>query len=172
MDLGFRVSIPSGDKLFTSQVVKRLELRLQKNTVQADLVVLPLPEFDIIFDMDWLSSNGAAIDFRRRSVSVRPLSGQPFIFEAARHQQMPHIISCICARKLMRRCCQAFLASIVTVTEPVSQRLKDVELVRDFPSIFPDNVSGVPPDREVYFSIEMIPGTVSISKASYRLAPA
>ncbi|XP_075500154.1 uncharacterized protein LOC142538741 [Primulina tabacum] len=73
MDFGFRVSIPSGDQMFTSQIVKRLEFRVQKNAVQADFIVLPFTTFDIILGMDWLlSSNGAAIDFRRRSVSVRP----------------------------------------------------------------------------------------------------
>ncbi|XP_073046070.1 uncharacterized protein [Primulina eburnea] len=63
MDSGFRVSIPSGEQIFTSQIVKRLELMLQKYTVHADLIVLPLPEFDIILGMDWLSSHGAVIDF-------------------------------------------------------------------------------------------------------------
>ncbi|XP_073290985.1 uncharacterized protein [Primulina huaijiensis] len=158
MDLGFRVSIPSGDQMFTSQIVNKLELRLQKIAVQADLIVLPLPEFDIILDMDWLSLNGVVIDFRQRS--------------AARHQQMPHIISCICARKLMKRGCQAFFASILSVSEPVSQRLEDVDVVRYFPSVFPDDVTGIPPDREVDFSIELMPVTVPISKAFYRLAPA
>ncbi|XP_073298509.1 uncharacterized protein [Primulina huaijiensis] len=119
MDSGFRVSIPSGNQMFTSQVVKRLELRLQKYGVQADLIVLPLPEFDIILGIDWLSSHGAVIDFRQRSVSVRPSSGKLFVFEAARHQQLPHVISRLCARKLMRRGCQAFLASILSVSEQV-----------------------------------------------------
>ncbi|XP_075479294.1 uncharacterized protein LOC142520179 [Primulina tabacum] len=153
MYLGFRVSIPSDDQMFTSQLVKGLELRLQRNVVQADLIVLLLPEFDIILGMDWLYLNGATIDFRQRSISVRPPSWKPFIFEAARYQQMHHIISFICASKLMRRGCQAFLASIVTETELVSQRLEDVEVIRDFPSVFQDDVSGIPPDREVDFSI-------------------
>ncbi|XP_073273275.1 uncharacterized protein [Primulina huaijiensis] len=83
MDLGFRVSIPSGDQMFTSRILRGLELRLQQKAVQADLIVLPLPEFDIILGMDWLSSHGAVIDFRQRSVSVRPPSGKPFVFEAA-----------------------------------------------------------------------------------------
>ncbi|XP_073275412.1 uncharacterized protein [Primulina huaijiensis] len=52
MDSRFRVSIPSGDQMFTSRIVKRLELRLQKYAVHADLIVLPLPEFDIILGMD------------------------------------------------------------------------------------------------------------------------
>ncbi|XP_073269757.1 uncharacterized protein [Primulina huaijiensis] len=85
---------------------------------------------------------------------------------------MPHIVSCICARKFMRRGCQAILASIVTVTEPVSQRLENVEVVRDFPDVFSDDVSGIPPDREVDFSIEMMSDTMKIFKAPYRLAPA
>ncbi|XP_073271574.1 uncharacterized protein [Primulina huaijiensis] len=79
MDLGFRVSIPSGDQMFTSKIVKSLELRLQKNVVHAYLIVLTMHEFDIILDMDWLSSNGASIDFRQRSVSVRPPNGKSFV---------------------------------------------------------------------------------------------
>ncbi|XP_073275423.1 uncharacterized protein [Primulina huaijiensis] len=54
----------------------------------------------------------------------------------------------------------------------VSQRLEDVDVVKDFPIVFPDDVSGVSLDWEVYFSIELMPGTVPISKAPNRLAPA
>ncbi|XP_073318098.1 uncharacterized protein [Primulina huaijiensis] len=171
MDLGFRVSIPSGDQMFTSHIVKRLDLRLQKYTVHADLIVLQLPEFEIILGMDWLFSHGAVIDFRQRSVSVRLPSLKPFVFEAARHQQMPHVSSCLCARKIMRRSCQAFLARIVSVFELVEQRIEDVDVVREFFGVFPVDVSAIPPDREVEFSIELIPGIVPISKAC-QLAPA
>ncbi|XP_073031312.1 uncharacterized protein [Primulina eburnea] len=172
MDLGFRVSIPSGDQMFTSQMVRGLELRLQQKTVHANLIVLPLPEFDIILGMDWLSSHGAVIDFRHTSVSVRPPSGKPFVFEAAGHQQFPHVISYMCARKFIKRGCQAFLASIVSVAEPVSQKLEDIDVASEFSSVFHGDVSGIPPDREVEFSIELMPGTMPISKAPYRLAPA
>ncbi|XP_073290981.1 uncharacterized protein [Primulina huaijiensis] len=172
MDSGFRVSIPFKDQMFTSQIVKGLELRLQKNEVQADWIVLLLPEFDIILGIDWLSLNGVVINFRPRSVSFRPASSKPFMFDAARHQQMPHVISCMCVRKLMKLGCQAFLASIVSVSGPISQRLEDVDVVRDFPSVLSNDVSGIPPDIEVHFSIELMTGTVPISKVPYRLAPA
>ncbi|XP_073314725.1 uncharacterized protein [Primulina huaijiensis] len=163
MDTEFSVTIPFEDQMFTYQIVKRLELWLQKYTVQADLIVLPLSKFEIILGIDWLSSHGAVIDFRQRSVPVRSTRGKPFVFEATRHQQMPHVISCLCARKLMRRGCQAFLASIVSVSEPVEQRLEDVDVVREFYGVFPDDVSGIPPDREEDFSIEIMPDTVPIS---------
>ncbi|XP_073033790.1 uncharacterized protein [Primulina eburnea] len=71
----------------------------------------------------------------------------------------------------MRRGCQAFLASIMLVTEPDSQRLEDIDVVREFPGVFPDDVAGIQPDREVDFLIELMPGTVPISKAPCWLAP-
>ncbi|XP_042423436.1 uncharacterized protein LOC122011061 [Zingiber officinale] len=49
--------------------------------------------------------------------------------------------------------------------------ISDMEVVGDYANVFPDDVIGIPPNREVEFSIELLPGTVSISKAPYRLAP-
>ncbi|XP_073025174.1 uncharacterized protein [Primulina eburnea] len=63
MGMGFKISIPSADQMLTSKIVKNLELRLYKDVVRADLIVLTMPGFDIIHGMDWLSVNGASIDF-------------------------------------------------------------------------------------------------------------
>ncbi|XP_073313524.1 uncharacterized protein [Primulina huaijiensis] len=116
LELDFKVSITSGDQMVTSSIVKNLELRLQKEVVQEDLIVLPKSEFDIILGMDWLSLNGASINFRQ------------------------------------------------------SQKLEDVEVVRDLPSVFLENFSGTPSDREVEFSIKLMPGTMPINKAAYHVA--
>ncbi|XP_073273308.1 uncharacterized protein [Primulina huaijiensis] len=76
------------------------------------------------------------------------------------------------AKKLMLRGYQAFLASIISSPAATSQRVSEVPVVRDFPDVFPDDITGIPPEREVEFSIELMSGTVPISKAPYRLAPA
>ncbi|XP_073317270.1 uncharacterized protein [Primulina huaijiensis] len=132
--------------MVTTSIVSNLELRLLKNAVQVDHILLSMPEFDIILGMDWLSLNEASIDFWHRSVSIRPPSRKFFVFKTVRNKQMPHIISCNCVRKLMRRGCQAFLASVTSVPVSDSQKLEDVEVVIDFPSVFPEDVSGIPPD--------------------------
>ncbi|XP_073049548.1 uncharacterized protein [Primulina eburnea] len=172
MGLGFKVSIPSSDQILTPKIVKNLELLLFKDVVQADLIVLPMHEFDIILGMDWLSANGASIDFRQQSMSIQLPNGKSFIFEAVKNKQMPHIISCLCARKLMKRGCQAFLACVTTAHSYISQKLEDVNIVKDFLTVFHEDFSGIPPDREVEFSIELIPDIVPISKEPYHLAPA
>ncbi|XP_057969387.1 uncharacterized protein LOC131158533 [Malania oleifera] len=51
-------------------------------------------------------------------------------------------------------------------------RLEDIPVVKNFLDVFPEDLPGLPPDREVEFTIELTPGTAPISKASYRMAPA
>ncbi|GJR53121.1 putative reverse transcriptase domain-containing protein, partial [Tanacetum coccineum] len=51
------------------------------------------------------------------------------------------------------------------------KRLDDIHVVREFPEVFPDDLSGLPPIREVEFRIDLIPGALPVAKAPYRLAP-
>ena len=48
----------------------------------------------------------------------------------------------------------------------------EIPVVREFPDVFPDDIVGLPPEREVEFIIDLIPGTKSISIPPYRMAPA
>ncbi|RVW53900.1 hypothetical protein CK203_101210 [Vitis vinifera] len=50
-------------------------------------------------------------------------------------------------------------------------KLEDIPIVRDYPDVFPKDLPGLPPDREVEFTIDLALGTTSISKAPYRMAP-
>ncbi|GJY09809.1 hypothetical protein Tco_0377994 [Tanacetum coccineum] len=63
-----------------------------------------------------------------------------------------------------------FLASIKD-TSLDGPRLESHPVVRNFPDVFPDELPGLPPEREVEFTIELIPGAQPISKAPYRMAP-
>ncbi|GKE03780.1 hypothetical protein Tco_1395798, partial [Tanacetum coccineum] len=50
-------------------------------------------------------------------------------------------------------------------------RESEIVVVRDFPEVFPDDLSGLPPIREIEFRIELIPGATSVAKSPYRLTP-
>ena len=50
-------------------------------------------------------------------------------------------------------------------------RLEDIPIVRDFSGVFPNDLPGLPPNREVEFTVDLVPGTNPISKAPYRMAP-
>ena len=53
----------------------------------------------------------------------------------------------------------------------IGSRLEDIPVVREFSNVFPEDLPGIPPDREVDFQIKLTPGTELISKAPYRMAP-
>ncbi|GJR19234.1 putative reverse transcriptase domain-containing protein [Tanacetum coccineum] len=84
------------------------------------------------------------------------------------------IISCEKAQKYMEKGCQLFLAQ-VTVKEnkdkSKEKRLEDVPTVRDFLEVFPEDLPGLPPIRQVEFQIDLVPGAAPVARAPYRLAP-
>ncbi|KAL5567050.1 hypothetical protein UlMin_030214 [Ulmus minor] len=75
------------------------------------------------------------------------------------------------AFKLLRKGCMGYLASIRNTSIEQNSKLEDIAIVKDFPEVFPDDLPGIPPDREIEFEIELLPGTTPISKAPYRMAP-
>ena len=51
------------------------------------------------------------------------------------------------------------------------KKVQNIPVVCDYPEVFPEDLPGLPPDRQVEFRIDLLPGTKPIAKASYRLAP-
>jgi len=81
------------------------------------------------------------------------------------------LISSIRAKKLIKKGCDAYLVSIRDVRREEA-KLEDVPVVQEFEDVFPDDLSGLPPEREIEFTIDVVPGTNPISMPPYRMAPA
>ncbi|GKD19246.1 hypothetical protein Tco_1208404, partial [Tanacetum coccineum] len=75
-----------------------------------------------------------------------------------------------CFGEYIKRGCCMFLAHI-TEKKSKEKRLKDVPIIRDFPEVFPEDLPGLPPPRQVEFQIELVLGVAPVARAPYRLAP-
>nr|GEV65871.1 putative reverse transcriptase domain-containing protein [Tanacetum cinerariifolium] len=73
-------------------------------------------------------------------------------------------------KKIHRKRIPVFLAQ-VTEKEPTKKQLQDMPVIRNFPEMFPDDLPGLPPHRQVEFKIELIPCAAPVARAPYRLAP-
>ncbi|GJT23831.1 putative reverse transcriptase domain-containing protein [Tanacetum coccineum] len=85
-----------------------------------------------------------------------------------------HIISYTKTQEYILKGCPFFLANVTTKeTKDKSEkkRLEDISIVRDFPDVFPKDLPGLPPTRQVEFQIDLIPGAAPVARAPYRLAP-
>ena len=80
------------------------------------------------------------------------------------------LISAVMAIHLIKKGCEASLASVMDTTK-VSSGVGEVPMVRDFPDIFLDELPGLPPYRVVDFEIEIVLGVAPILIAPYRRAP-
>ncbi|RVW29692.1 Transposon Ty3-I Gag-Pol polyprotein [Vitis vinifera] len=134
-----------------------------------DLVLLDLQDFDVILGMDWLASYHASVDCFGKRVTFS-IPGQPdFSFEGKHVDKPLRMISALRASSLLRKGCQGFLAYVVNGENDL--KLEDIPIVRDYRDVFPKDLLGLPPKREVEFTIDVTPKTTPISKAPYRMAP-
>ena len=76
------------------------------------------------------------------------------------------------ARRYLQQGKGGYLAYVVDVrAKGVEPDLSAVLVVREFADVFPEDLPGIPPEREVEFCIDLVPGAASVAKAPYRLAP-
>ena len=164
------VSMPAGGFVLVNTVVRSCPVVVEGVTLYADLVVIDLREFDVILGMDWLASNHALVDCQTKEVMVE-VNGQMKTVIVGERKVIPNcLISVVTAFNLIKEGCEAYLASVHD-TMKVSPGVLDVPVVREFPDVFPDELPGLPPHREVDFEIDTIPGAAPISIAPYRMAP-
>ncbi|XP_068344177.1 uncharacterized protein [Pyrus communis] len=137
----------------------------------ANIIPLDIVDFDVILGIDWLHFNRANIDYYGKTVTFhRPgLLVVTFVGEQSgvRHD----VISIVRAKRLLSKGCQGYLAHVV-LNDVAPCSVEDVRVVRHFPDVFPDDLPGLPPDRDVEFTIDLLPGINFISLTHYRMAPA
>ena len=166
-----RVSLPAGDPLFTDRVIRDSRILIGGQEFPADLVALDMRDFDVVLDMDWLSRHRATLDCYKKEVKFHRPRKLEVKFRGMRRELYSNMISTMAAQRMLRKGCQGYLAYVVE-TEKEGTLVDEIPVVREFPDVFPDDIAGLPPDREVEFTIDLILGTEPISIPPYRVAPA
>ncbi|GKF44385.1 hypothetical protein Tco_0130937, partial [Tanacetum coccineum] len=91
-----------------------------------------------------------------------------------KHGTRLNIISCAKAQKYLMKGCHVFLANITATKDEdksKEKRIEDVLVVQEFPEVFPEDLPGIPPTRQVEFQIDLVPGATPVAWAPYRLPP-
>ena len=91
-------------------------------------------------------------------------------FRGIRRELSSHMISAMVAQRMLHKGFQGYLAYVVE-TGKEGMLVDEIPVVREFPDVFSDDITGLPPEREVEFTIDLIPGTEPISIPPYRMAP-
>nr|GFA03923.1 hypothetical protein [Tanacetum cinerariifolium] len=177
LENSYDVELADGKIVSVDTIIRGCTLNFLSHPFNKDLMPVELSSFDVIIGMDWLRRCNVVIVCDEKLVRV-PYGNETLIFRGnegnnGRESRLT-VISCSKAQEYMAKGCQIFLTHISAKKEEdrsKGKQLEDVPVVRDFPEVFPKDLSGLPPARPVEFHIDLIPRAASVARAPYRLAP-
>ncbi|KAL8108572.1 hypothetical protein AgCh_024881 [Apium graveolens] len=162
------VELVNQERVSVNKVCGNCEIEISGIKFCVDLIPFKLGEFDVILGMDWLSKHDAQIDCRNKRVMVKTPDERIVAFKG--QKQVKKFLTMIQAKKLLRQGCEHFVAYLIDRSQEPA-KFGDIPVVNEFPDVFPDELPGLPPDREIEFAIDLAPETEPVSKAPYRMAP-
>ncbi|KAJ8899349.1 hypothetical protein K2173_018323 [Erythroxylum novogranatense] len=134
-----------------------------------DVVTGMMGGLDVILGMDTLERYNAHLDCKQKTVEFELDDGRRVVFAGDRKISPPIIVLALTAEKMMRKGCEAYLPYMVD-TRADRGKLEDILVVREFSDVFPEELPGLPPFREIEFPIELLLGSAPISIPPYRMA--
>ncbi|XP_033509070.2 uncharacterized protein [Nicotiana tomentosiformis] len=165
----FIVATPIGESLLAEYVYRACQFRVEARDTLADLIVLDMVDFDILMGMDWLSSCYSIVDFHAKIVKFEIPNEPSFILRGSQVPEICKVESFMKAQRLLKKGCLGLL-SIVNDTRKETVSIENVPVVRECYDVFPEDLPGLPPVREIDFGIDLPPDTQPISIPPYHMA--
>jgi hypothetical protein len=144
----FVIATPRG-KIATNQLNRNVHISMGSKIFKTTLLTLGLESMDIILRVDWMTPHRVVLDVATRALEIRsPTFGDLALY-------LP-------SQDSTRSCAFAM----------IELPLKKIPVMCEYADVFPDELPGMPLDRNIEFAIELQPGTTPISKRPYRMPPA
>ncbi|KAJ0577600.1 putative nucleotidyltransferase, Ribonuclease H [Helianthus annuus] len=169
LDVKYEVELADGTIETVSTVLEGCEMSIRNHSFPLSLLPFKLAGFDIVLGMDWLSRNQAQIICGKRQIVLKTPSGESLTIRGDTHFGLPEDVSMLKASRCLNRGCAIYMAQVI-IEEP-KPKIEDLPVISEYPEVFPEELPGLPPDRQVEFRIDIIPGAAPIARAPYRLAP-
>ncbi|GJS13311.1 reverse transcriptase domain-containing protein [Tanacetum coccineum] len=177
LDHDYNVELADGRVVRLNTIIRGCMLNFLNHPFNIDLIPVELGSFDVIIGMDWLAMYHAVIVCAEKIVRI-PFGDEVLIVggdgSSNKNGTRLNIISCTKVQDYLTKGCHVFLANITATKDEdksKGKRLKDLLVVQEFPEVFPEDLPGIPPTRQVEFRIDLVPGAAPVARAPYRLAP-
>src|SRR3954451_15375718 len=142
------VQIP-GSTTKARQICKAVPIRIHGIDFYANLIVLGTKGLEVVLGMDWMSKHKGMIDCAKKAITMTSTTG---ILVEHISETLPRQFKCN-----------------KSLAQPT---IDQVRIVCEYPDVLPDELPGMPPDRDIEFIIELIPGTGPIAQRPYSMNPA
>nr|GEV83195.1 putative reverse transcriptase domain-containing protein [Tanacetum cinerariifolium] len=146
----YEIEIASEQLVEIDKVIKDYKLKIDDHVFDINLIPFERRSFNVIIGIDWLSDNKAEIICHEKVVRIPLLDSNVLrVLGEEPKEKVRHLMS----------------------AKAKEQKQEEIVMVRNFPEVFPDDLSGLPPVREIEFRIELVPKAIPVARSPYRLAP-
>ncbi|XP_058784366.1 uncharacterized protein LOC131659150, partial [Vicia villosa] len=152
------IDTPAMGSVSTSFVCLNCPLSIFGRDFGIDLVCLPLEQLDVILGMNWLEFNRVYINCFDKTIIFPEIGVKEDLFLSAKQ-----------VGESVQDGAELFML-LATLDVHERRTIDELPIVCDFAEVFPEDVSDLPPKREVEFSIDLVPGTSPVSMAPYRMS--
>ncbi|GAU51348.1 hypothetical protein TSUD_412960 [Trifolium subterraneum] len=158
------VAVATGGKVVSKRVCQNCPVSVAGKIYHVDLICLPLKDMDIVLGMDWLSANTVYIGCAEKNLYVPIDLNAESRALTALLQNTHQLIQYLGAEN---KC----FSIMFTISSESNSSPSDIPIVREYLDVFPEEINSLPPEREIEFSIDLVPGSQPISVAPYRMSP-
>ncbi|GJU14437.1 putative reverse transcriptase domain-containing protein [Tanacetum coccineum] len=169
LDTSYAIELADGRISKINVVLRGCTLGLLGHPFDIDLMPVELGSFDVIISMDWLAKYHALIICDEKVICI-PYGDEVLIIRGDDYdngsKSKLNIISYTKTQKYIQKGCQVYLAQVTSKKaedKSEEERLEDVPIVQEFPEVFPEDLPGLPPSRQVKFQIDLVPGAALVA---------
>jgi hypothetical protein len=152
-----------------NEMVKSFLIDMNGLNTKANLKILPLGSYDCLIGMDWLDQHHTLLEFHNKSFTFLDEEGKLRKVQGIPREITIREIQALQLKKFYRKQCQIIAAHLAETPRDKVPNLEDYAVLEDFEDVFKE-ILGLPPRRDIDFSINVMPGAVPISKTPYRMS--
>jgi hypothetical protein len=144
-------------------------LNLGECVTRVNLYITILGSYDVVIGMDWLETPEAILNCKLKRLSLVDGEGQRRAIVGRNQGVSLRFVSSLQLRKSMRKGCKLY--AILALNEKgVAEGLEHLPVVKESADVFPEELPGMPPERELEFTIDLKPGMEPIARTPYRMS--
>eukprot|EP00253_Pinus_taeda_P005349 PITA_05349 len=165
------VQLATGAKPKVTSKINNCSFTIADQPITADLNILPLGSYDILIGMDWLEKHWSLVDCKTKIIYYKDQQGNNKEMQGIKRPVQVQLITANQLVKCIRKGCKVYAIQVgFANSKDKTTSLNNLPVIQEFADVFPEEILGLPPRRDIDFTIELVPGAAPVSRAPYRMS--
>eukprot|EP00253_Pinus_taeda_P019879 PITA_19879 len=165
------VQLATGAKRRVIAKINDCSFTIADQPITANLNIFPLGSYDILIGMDWLEKHWSLVDCKTKIIYYRDQQGNNKEMQGIKQPVQVRPITANQLVKCVRKGCQVYAIQVgYANSKDKTASLNNIPVIQEFADVFPEEIPGLSPRRNIDFTIELVPGAAPVSRAPYRMS--